>query len=122
MRNRRVQFFQKKLAAFCITLAVLLIFGRVPLAQAQTGSASVNATVPAICGNGALEGGEQCDDGNESSGDGCSSACVREGGGVPPPPPPPPHQGDGDGDAQPPGDGDGDAQPPGDGDGDGDGD
>ena len=33
---------------------------------------------PTICGNGFLEGGEQCDDGNATSGDGCSAACIIE--------------------------------------------
>jgi len=33
----------------------------------------------AACGNGFLEGGEECDDGNTASGDGCSSACRIEG-------------------------------------------
>jgi cysteine-rich repeat protein len=31
-----------------------------------------------VCGNGILETGEQCDDGNNVSGDGCSSGCTRE--------------------------------------------
>ena len=31
------------------------------------------------CGNGKLETGEQCDDGNTTSGDGCSSTCTTEG-------------------------------------------
>jgi cysteine-rich repeat protein len=30
------------------------------------------------CGNGFLEGSEQCDDGNNTSGDGCTASCVRE--------------------------------------------
>jgi cysteine-rich repeat protein len=29
-----------------------------------------------VCGNGALEGSEQCDDGNSASNDGCSSTCT----------------------------------------------
>ena len=33
---------------------------------------------PAVCGNGDLESGEQCDDGNTDDGDGCSSACRVE--------------------------------------------
>ena len=33
---------------------------------------------PAVCGNGAREVGEQCDDGNKNSCDGCSSACRTE--------------------------------------------
>jgi TonB family protein len=28
-----------------------------------------------VCGNGSLEAGEQCDDGNTRDGDGCSSTC-----------------------------------------------
>src|SRR6185295_15808003 len=38
------------------------------------------------CGNGIVEEGEQCDDGNTASGDGCSSTCQTE---LPPPPPAP---------------------------------
>ncbi|HXU01329.1 MAG TPA: DUF4215 domain-containing protein, partial [Polyangia bacterium] len=32
------------------------------------------------CGNGSIEAGEQCDDGNTAAGDGCSSTCTVEGG------------------------------------------
>lgn len=39
----------------------------------------INFTVPAICGNGVVEGSEQCDDGNTKNGDGCSSSCQKEG-------------------------------------------
>ena len=31
-----------------------------------------------MCGNGAVEAGEQCDDGNTRGGDGCSSKCTAE--------------------------------------------
>lgn len=43
--------------------------------------------VPPVCGNGSLEAGEQCDDGNTTAGDGCSANCRIE---VKPPPPVPP--------------------------------
>ena len=33
-----------------------------------------------VCGNGIVEGGEDCDDGNTSSGDGCSLTCTIESG------------------------------------------
>jgi cysteine-rich repeat protein len=33
-----------------------------------------------VCGNNRLEGGEQCDDGNVVSGDGCSASCFTESG------------------------------------------
>lgn len=32
----------------------------------------------AVCGNGVVEAGEQCDDGNTTGGDGCNSACQLE--------------------------------------------
>lgn len=32
-----------------------------------------------VCGNGVMEGTEQCDDGNTDSGDGCDSECFNEG-------------------------------------------
>jgi len=41
-------------------------------------------TVGAICGNGVIEGTEECDDGNTVGGDGCSSTCTTEA--VTPPP------------------------------------
>ena len=34
---------------------------------------------PAVCGNGIVETGEQCDDNNALGGDGCSSTCQIEG-------------------------------------------
>lgn len=38
-----------------------------------------DGTAPrAVCGNGALEPGEMCDDGNTDDGDGCDSSCARE--------------------------------------------
>ncbi len=35
---------------------------------------------PAVCGNGKVETGESCDDGNTTAGDGCSSTCATESG------------------------------------------
>ncbi len=46
-----------------------------------TGSdATGNDTVAALCGNGDLDPGEECDDGNEQDGDECSSSCLVAGG------------------------------------------
>ncbi len=51
------------------------------LAGAQLpGCASGEAPVEPVCGNGLLEGSEQCDDGNPDPGDGCSDACAPEAG------------------------------------------
>ncbi len=33
-------------------------------------------TCPVTCGNGVIDAGEQCDDGNTTSGDGCSASCT----------------------------------------------
>lgn len=38
----------------------------------------VSPPPPAVCGNGIVEDGEQCDDGNLNDGDGCSCECVNE--------------------------------------------
>ena len=51
------------------------------LARAPTprNNASVNGTIPAnTCPNTIIEGLEECDDGNATNGDGCSSACLIE--------------------------------------------
>ncbi len=42
-----------------------------------TSDAPENCT-PAVCGNGSLEGAEECDDGNTTGGDGCNAECRRE--------------------------------------------
>ena len=43
-------------------------------------TAGVSGWVPAVCGDGRWSGGEECDDGNSVSGDGCSSSCQQESG------------------------------------------
>ncbi len=45
-----------------------------------------DASVAAVCGDGIVESGEQCDDSNATSGDGCSSTCQSERGFVCPTP------------------------------------
>lgn len=46
-------------------------------ATAAGGAFNVNI-ICAVCGNGVLEGAEQCDDGNVLAGDGCSATCTLE--------------------------------------------
>jgi len=36
------------------------------------------AAAQSVCGNGRVEGGEQCDDGNRFAGDGCTTTCLTE--------------------------------------------
>ncbi|MDP2930379.1 MAG: DUF4215 domain-containing protein [bacterium] len=66
----------------CLGLASGIVFywqeNKIMAAQVNT---SVTITV---CGNGIIESGEQCDDSNTVSGDGCSSTCQAEA--VTPPP------------------------------------
>lgn len=41
-------------------------------------SGSTPPPTGSVCGNGMIQSGEQCDDGNTASGDGCSSTCQTE--------------------------------------------
>ncbi len=43
-----------------------------------TPTPTVTATVTPACGNGVLDGAEECDDGGTADGDGCSSTCQLE--------------------------------------------
>ena len=42
------------------------------------GTCEFDTSACSACGNGVLEAGETCDDGNKSSDDGCSAACMTE--------------------------------------------
>ena len=61
----------KTLAALCLSLLAL------HLGACAEGS---NTGPEPICGNGILEPGESCDDGNTNAGDGCTSICTSEAG------------------------------------------
>jgi len=41
---------------------------------------TVELCEPSVCGNGIVDAGEECDDGNNDDGDGCSANCLIEGG------------------------------------------
>jgi len=80
-------FFKKKYLIFFIIpilsgLFFYLNFSSIFKAQADVVTTSIYI---AICGNGIVEPGEECDDGNNVSGDGCDASCKIE---VAPPPPP----------------------------------
>jgi MYXO-CTERM domain-containing protein len=49
-----------------------------PIGQLCNIIADPNGCAAAGCGNGVIEMGEGCDDGNTNSSDGCSSSCLRE--------------------------------------------
>jgi hypothetical protein len=42
------------------------------------GTSTTTTTVPGTCGNGVLDGAEECDDGNTANGDGCTATCELE--------------------------------------------
>ena len=65
----KIRFFLTALAAFALLIAV-------PRAQANC-----SPSCEPICGDGHLDEGEQCDDGNRINGDGCDANCQIECGG-----------------------------------------
>lgn len=65
----KLKFFLAAFAAFALLIAV-------PQAQANCDPACEH-----VCGDGHVDEGEQCDDGNRTNGDGCSSDCEIECGG-----------------------------------------
>jgi cysteine-rich repeat protein len=66
-----------------------LVFGDVVSAEIRSTVATATCLTPLTgnCGNGVVDPGEQCDDGNTVSGDGCSQTCRVEvcGNGIPDP-------------------------------------
>ncbi|MBZ5709553.1 PQQ-binding-like beta-propeller repeat protein [Nannocystis pusilla] len=44
-----------------------------------TTSASSGESEPGVCGDGVVDAGERCDDGNDEANDGCDGACQRSG-------------------------------------------
>jgi len=48
-----------------------------PACTSQSGSPVASAPIAAVCGNGVVEGTEECDDGNASNADGCLVTCQR---------------------------------------------
>lgn len=65
----KLKFFLAAFAAFALLIAV-------PQAQATCSPGCEH-----VCGDGHVDEGEQCDDGNRTNGDGCSSECEIECGG-----------------------------------------
>ena len=59
-------------------LFVLVYHGNEPGAESGSATIRIDVTVPNYCGDGKLDSGEQCDDSNQISGDGCSSTCRIE--------------------------------------------
>ncbi len=65
---------------FLSLTASLYINQTVALSQTISPSPTPYTISPfSICGNRILEAGEQCDDGNNTDGDGCSASCTFEG-------------------------------------------
>ncbi len=52
--------------------------GKAGTAPMDGGAGGDTNTNKSVCGNGAIEPGEQCDDGNTKSGDGCTADCLKD--------------------------------------------
>jgi cysteine-rich repeat protein len=73
----------------CLFAGIVVAFGCGGGGSDDGDDGGIDAAIdgpPAVCGNGTIETGEECDDGNTAPGDGCDAACDRE---------PPPNCGDG---------------------------
>jgi cysteine-rich repeat protein len=46
----------------------------------ENGVFDLDEPAATMCGDGIVDSGEQCDDGNTTPGDGCSASCQTEGG------------------------------------------
>ena len=79
-KTKRKSFPIFRIIFFSFLLFALCFLG----AEITSADVTVTAEVLIVCGNSIVESGEQCDDGNTNSGDGCSSLCQIE---VSPPPP-----------------------------------
>src|SRR5258705_7936076 len=79
--STRSRFSWPRWLGAALTLACVLAF--TPHADAarsrwSAAPASLAGIVGQVCGNGTVEGTEQCDDGNTNSGDGCAYNCIIE--------------------------------------------
>ena len=69
-----------------IILGVMMLMAIMPIVIADDGGGNGDSgdgdggpdIAPIVCGNGAIQIGEQCDDANTANGDGCSSTCQNE--------------------------------------------
>ncbi|MBI5621912.1 DUF11 domain-containing protein [Candidatus Falkowbacteria bacterium] len=65
--------------ALIVAAALFIILGAPGLVRPeQQPLVRLAVAVGGLCGNGSLDGGEQCDDGNATDGDGCSALCTVE--------------------------------------------
>ena len=69
--------FWQGVAALAFVAVLLLIAG--PIFSVPNDSLHGAAPEqPSLCGNGIIDPGEECDDGNQINGDGCSGMCKVE--------------------------------------------
>src|SRR6185369_16571819 len=64
--------------AGAILLAGSVTAEPLPTSSATATPEATSTPAPAVCGNGIQESGEECDDGNVASQDGCSATCTLE--------------------------------------------
>jgi cysteine-rich repeat protein len=77
--NSRNQTLQMRLTRRTTPNLVFYVQGRgQTIRNSNSGAEQFSSPTVSFCGNGILEAGEQCDDGNTINGDGCSSTCRKE--------------------------------------------
>jgi cysteine-rich repeat protein len=74
---RTIPARRERLARAALAAAWLGLAGCGGSGAPPAGPGASPTPAPGVCGNGALEGGEECDDGNANSGDGCLATCFR---------------------------------------------
>ena len=80
MRHRILSAWLRPLGIAATVLTILAFTPHADAAKARWSAApnSLAGIVEQVCGNGTVEGTEQCDDGNTNSGDGCAYNCFIE--------------------------------------------
>lgn len=73
----RTRTYRTTVAALAIA-ALLTVSGSLGTGCGDGGGGDNDNNAPATCGNGTVDTGERCDDGNRQNGDGCASNCLEE--------------------------------------------
>ncbi len=81
-----MKFLTKNILLKSLFLSIIIFWTYFFIAQAawvenESDNVSIDFSVPAICGNGVVEGSEACDDGNTNNSDNCTNSCEIPGGG-----------------------------------------
>lgn len=82
--NLKTKNLERRQSVIAMFSGVMLLLNSVaigtflPLKASAIADLGIGPACVTVCGNGSIESGEQCDDGNTVSKDGCSSSCQNE--------------------------------------------